>query len=659
VPSLLAYAAFLVGIVALTHSAYGRRLPSLRIDGAIAGFSLAALAARLWFSPVLAVSGRALQVVVGTAYPVCDLVLIVALVSGWAPQRYRPNLPTALLTVGMGWFVLGDIVRLNQGATHTYLPGTPLDATWLVGVFLLGLAASVDDRRDGTRGLAGSSRELALVPVAFGVLSLAVLAFSLHRRESAVSPSLAVVALGLVIARMGLSLREVATSAANFADARTDHLTGLLNRRAFLERLEVVLGEDTSDGVGVLLVDLDGFKEVNDALGHAAGDDLLRVAARRMQARVGDGGIFARLGGDAFACAYLAISEEALIEIARGLSEVLSEPCVLDGVSVRVGASVGVVATAPPGSKAADLLRGADVAMYEAKRAQLGVSVYRSDLDPHGRDRLALIDDLREAIDTGSFTLHYQPTLDMGTTRVCGLEALIRWEHPTHGLLLPDSFIPLAERIGLMPRLTRAVLDRAVRESDRLARAGYPLRMSVNISRHDLVDDNLAGFVRDVLSAHGLPADRLTLEITESSLGGDPDRAEHCVQELRALGVRVSIDDFGVGFSSMSQLLGLAIDEIKIDKSFVMALMSSPRAQAIVFSTVDLARALGVTLVAEGIESLEAFRALRRMGVEIGQGYYIARPLPPGELDAYLQRRSLDEWLPESHTAPARGPSVS
>ncbi len=279
--------------------------------------------------------------------------------------------------------------------------------------------------------------------------------------------------------------------------------------------------------------------------------------------------------------------------------------------------------------------------MYDAKRTHSVVSVYRPDSDPHSRERLGLIDALRGAIGARALILHYQPTLDLHCGTIRGLEALVRWPHPSLGLLYPDTFIPLAEQNGLMPQLTSAVLEIAVGDAARLDRAGHQLDMSVNISRYDLIDEDLASCVADVLARHGFPPDRLTLEVTESALGGDPQRAERCVRQLRNLGVRVSIDDFGVGYSSMSQLLALAIDELKIDKSFTLALTSDPRALAIVRSTIELARALSLTLVAEGIETEEVLRTLQGLGAEVGQGYLFARPLTSEQLDEYLAEPEL------------------
>ena len=637
---LVAYAALIVGVAVLTQTSFGRVHASVRLDSAISGLAIGAVAGILWFEPLLHAIGHPLEIAVNMAYPLCDLVLIVLLVAGLAPHRYRPNWPTVLLMTGVAWFVVGDVVTMNQVAANTYVPGTPLDVTWPIGIFLMGLAASVRERRRsrGARASVSSPAGLTAVPVVFGLVSLGVLADSLVRHDSSVVLAMAIVALGLVIVRMWMTLREVRHSFANFQDARTDYLTGLPNRRSFLEHLQSTFfsAQHLDANVGVLLVDLDGFKEVNDALGHSAGDELLSVVARRFEHRLGDRGIIARIGGDEYAFGCAVESKEQLVAIAREFSETLADPCVIDGTSVRVGASIGVVVSPPDDTGPGELLRCADVAMYEAKRTQSGVSVYRADTDPNSRDRLILLDELRDAIGARAFVLHYQPTLDMRTATIRGVEALVRWQHPTLGLLYPDRFIPLAERNGLMPQLTRAVLDQAVAEAARLDRTDQRLEMSVNISRHDLVDEGLAGYLDEVLARHGFSHDRLTLEVTESALGGDPERAERCVRELRARGLRISIDDFGVGYSSMSQLLGLAIDELKIDKSFILGLTSDPRAQAIVRSAIELARALDLTVVAEGIERAEILHSLQNFGADVGQGYAISYPLTSRQLDEYL-----------------------
>jgi diguanylate cyclase (GGDEF)-like protein len=405
--------AFIVGFAILTQSSFGRVHASVRLDGAIAGLAIAAVAGVIWFEPVLGVSGRPFQAAVDLTYPVCALVLIVLLVAGLAPHRYRPNWTTALLMTGVAWSVVGSVIFLNESAAGTYVAGTPLGETWIVGFFFIGLAASVRDRRRsaGPRTPVSLPAGIALVPVVFGVVSLGVLGASLYGRRSSVVVTLAIAALGLVICRMAITLREVRQSSANHQDARTDYLTGLPNRRAFLEHLESPLFsvQGAAGHAGVLLVDLDGFKEVNDALGHTAGDELLCVVAKRFEHRLGTRGVLARIGGDEYACACTVTGEEDLLAIARELSHSLSDPCVLDGMSVRVGASIGVVVS-PPGAKTnGELLRCADVAMYEAKRTQSEVAAYRTETDPNSRERLALIDALRDALGSGALILHFQP----------------------------------------------------------------------------------------------------------------------------------------------------------------------------------------------------------------------------------------------------------
>ena len=636
---VVAYVAAVIGIALLTQGRSGRVRVSVRLDGFITGLAIASAAALLWFEPLLRSSGHPFEVIVGMAYPVCDLLIIVLIVASFAPNRYRPNWTMALLLAGALWLVVGDVIYLKQLAAGTYVSGTFLDGTWLIGIWLVGLSASTRDRRrsGAPRSAVKSLPDTAFAPVASGFLAIGVIVASAVTSDSQVGFILGVTTLCLVIVRMWITLREERhLTASSEIDARTDALTGLPNRRMILEQIEADLGAVHFEAVGVILIDLDGFKEVNDALGHLAGDELLCVLGKRFETRLGDRGILARLGGDEFAVVIGGACEEDLVTIARGLLAVLSDPCVLDGVSVRVGASMGVTVSSAKGLHAVELLRRSDVAMYEAKRMQSGISVYVPVKDPNSREHLTLLSDLREAIDARTLTLHYQPTIDMRTGQVRGVEALARWHHPRLGLLYPDAFIPMAERAGLMPPFTRTILELAVAEAARLDHAGHNLFMSVNISRYDLVDEGLPNFIGNLLGLHGFPPNRLTLEITESALGGDPDRAAQCVNELRERGIRISIDDFGVGYSSMSQLLGLSIDELKVDKSFVIGLCSDLRAQAIVLSAIELARAFNLSLVAEGIEDAAVLKMLQNVGADIGQGYFIARPLTSEEFDDFL-----------------------
>jgi diguanylate cyclase (GGDEF)-like protein len=639
IPYLLSYVGFAIGITLMTQRSFGKRSTSIHLDGAIAGLAVASVAAMLWFDSVMQISGNTLQVIVGMSYPLGDIVLLVLLVAGLPPMRFRPNFSTLTLMVGVAWFLYGDVVYLNQAATNTYVPDTLLDGTWLIGIWFMAIAAwPAEDRRAITRiDEKVAPKGILMIPTLFGLLSLAVLARSLDRHTSHVSALLAIAALLLVIVRMVLTLREVSQGALNFRDARTDELTGLGNRRSFLEDSRMKLASlKGSQKVVVLLIDLNDFKEVNDSLGHPCGDDLLDIIGHRLQNALGHRGLIARIGGDEFATACVVTTIDEAVKIAEEITESLDDSVALDGVIVRVGASIGVAVSPDHGTTNHELLRSADVAMYKAKQSYATVCTYFAGDDPNSRDRLAMTDELRAAIDARQLTLHFQPTHDLYTMKVQGVEALARWRHPTRGLLHPDEFIPLAERVGLILPLTRAVLQQAIAEAGRLDREGHELRMSVNISRFDLIDEHLPTFVDGLLEQYQFPAHRLTLEVTESSVGGNVESAKRCIQRFRSSGIRISIDDFGVGYSSMSQLLELPIDELKVDKSFVLALGSDRRARAIVRSAVELARALNLTLVAEGIETPESLRMLQEIGADIGQGYFIARPLTSAQLDDFL-----------------------
>ena len=638
---LLADVAFVVGVALMTQASFGRGHLSIRLDGVVAGLATGAVAAMLFFQRLLNISAHPAQAVFTIAYPLCDLVLLVLIVAGLAPRRYRMTWSTGLLVFGVLWFVAGDIIYLNQVANHTYVAGRPLDGTWVIALWLMGIAAwGREDRRSlpRRRRLSVAPAGMALVPIVFGFLSLGLLAVSLSRPDERAASDMALGALGVVIVRMAMTLRELRRGAENFRDARTDQLTALQNRRAFLEDAEAKIETAREpDHVGVLLVDLDGFKEINDSLGHHCGDELLRIVATRFERKIANRGSVARLGGDEFASTCVVSSSQELVVVAQELAETLFDPISLDGVTVRVGASIGVSISPDHGTTHSDLLRSADVAMYEAKRSRSIVCVYHPDHDLNSRERLELIDELRTAINTRSLTLHFQPTLNLQTETVVGVEALVRWHHPRQGLLQPDSFVPLAERVGLIPQLTRAVLEMAIDEAARLDRYGHNLQMSVNISRHDLVDEELPAFIDELLEQHDVPHNRLTLEVTESCIGSDPERAKRSIDELRARGIRISIDDFGVGYSSMSQLLQLPIDELKIDKSFVLALEEDDRARAIISSTVELARALKLVVVAEGAEKTSNLNSLAYLGVDIAQGFFIARPLTGHELHRFLE----------------------
>ncbi|MCW2666533.1 MAG: diguanylate cyclase [Frankiales bacterium] len=456
----------------------------------------------------------------------------------------------------------------------------------------------------------------------------------------------------------GAELR--AELARNQHRAAHDPLTGLPNRTLLFDRVSQALahGLRVRERTGVLVLDLDGFKEVNDTLGHHQGDALLRAVAERLRGAMRDTDTLARLGGDEFAVLLSDVADDdetdGPVAAASRLVASLQAPFDLDGMSVAVGASIGVACAPQDGDTPERLLQCADVAMYAAKSAHTGVEQYRPELDTHSLQRLSLLGELRTALDHGQLALYFQPKADADSRLVVGFEALVRWHHPTRGLVAPDAFIGLAERAGLMGALTSYVLHGAVR-----AAAAWPgeHHVSVNVSVRNLQDDRFPLVVSQLLRSTEFPPQRLVLEITESSLMADPERALAVLRRLKRLGVKLSIDDYGSGYSSLAYLQQLPVDELKIDRAFVRDITDHPRNLAIVRSTVQLGKELGLTVVAEGVEGAGAWQALQDVECDVVQGYHLSRPLPedrvPAWLDEYLDAL-VARVIPSSRGAGAR-----
>ena len=443
--------------------------------------------------------------------------------------------------------------------------------------------------------------------------------------------------LGLPFGALLLSAREADRRQ---QEALRDALTGLPNRAMFRRRIaeELERGRHVGGDLAVLLLDLDRFKEINDALGHDQGDAVLCEVARRLPTLVRDGDLVARLGGDEFAVLITAPpSLDEVLGLAARIRARLDEPVVIGGLRVAAGASIGV--SWADGPDAETLVRRADVAMYAAKQRRCGVAVYDAAGDPHSPARLQLLAELREAIPNRQLVVHYQPKLTLKTNRVEGVEALVRWQHPERGLLAPGAFIELAERSDLMDALTVSVLRDALAQVRAWAADGLELTVAVNVSAQSLIDRSLPETVAEALAEFGVPAARLQLEITESSLMRDTARSAAVLHAMTALGVRISIDDFGTGYSSLAALQRLPVDEIKIDRSFVGDMVRTPSDAAIVRSTIDLADNLGLSVVAEGVETTAALEELRAFGCHEAQGYLISRPVPADELTAWLLAR--------------------
>jgi len=421
--------------------------------------------------------------------------------------------------------------------------------------------------------------------------------------------------------------------------AYEDGLTALPNRAMFNRQLEqaVRTARRAAHPLAVLLFDMDRFKAINDTLGHPTGDQVLREVGFRVRRVLRDSDLVARLGGDEFAVLLATGGEETVV--AEKIIKALEEPIVVDLQPMDVAASIGIARFPEHGDDGNALMRAADVAMYTAKRNQSGFAIYDPGHDERRQEHLTLLGELRRAVESDQLVLHYQPKLDLAAGRASSVEVLVRWRHPERGFVPPSDFIPFAEQTGYIGAITRWVLARAIEQGGRWHRAGIGLPICVNISARDLrQEDVLVQYVRDALRDNELPAGLLCLEITESGLMEDPRSAQSTLRRLRDLGISTSIDDYGTGYSSLAYIKQLAVNEIKIDRTFVSGMEADRRNAAIVRSTIELGHNLGLTVVAEGVETEHERDELKRFGCDVGQGYHFARPMPAEAFEVWLRR---------------------
>jgi diguanylate cyclase (GGDEF)-like protein len=444
--------------------------------------------------------------------------------------------------------------------------------------------------------------------------------------------------IGIMIAwfvsqRVARQARQLETQAMH------DPLTGLPNRSLLHDRLqhEIELSKREHVSFGLVLMDLDRFKEVNDTLGHDVGDEVLREVGRRLKETIRAEDTVARLGGDEYVLLIHNLEPEGAALIADKIFASLDKPFHWQNQSIDLGASLGLSFYPSQCDDASGLLRCADIAMYVAKRSGQGYALYSPDQEHTSRDDLSLKSELREAIQSDQLSLYYQPQIDHYSQRVVGLEALVRWNHPLRGLLAPDQFIPLAEDAGLIAPLTHWVLKTALTQLVALQKKGYDLTMAVNLSARNLHDMELPTSILALLAECRVAPQSLILEITESAVMANPSDGLIILTELDRMGVTLAIDDFGTGYSSLAYLKRLPVDELKIDKSFVTDMEGNDNDAVIVRSTIDLAHNLGLKVTAEGVETQGAWDILEILGCDCSQGYFMGRPMPVEKLEAWLQ----------------------
>jgi len=436
------------------------------------------------------------------------------------------------------------------------------------------------------------------------------------------------------------SRRLRATALENARLALLDSLTGLPNRRLLADQMQRAIDQVADGGarVGLILLDIDRFKDINDTLGHDHGDELLQQVAERLRHALRDDDVVARLGGDEFAILLPDVRTVANAErLARRVRGLFSRPFELSDIALHVETSIGVACLPDHAADASALMRTADIAMYAAKHHRAGVSVYSPDADDSSPARLVLLGELHQALEArtdpdevSQLEMHYQPKIELASQRTVGLEALIRWRHPTRGLLAPGVFVPLAEQSGLIHRVTAFALEETVRQLARWSADHTAVPVAVNLSAHDVANPMVVDLIEALLAEHGVEPSLLAVEITETALVADPSRVVPVLERLGALGVSVAIDDFGTGTTSISQLRDLPVDELKIDRLFVADLAEGGRAgsEVVVQAMVDLAHSFGLRVVAEGVEDEETARTLAGLGVDRAQGFLWARPAP-------------------------------
>jgi diguanylate cyclase (GGDEF)-like protein len=638
---------------------FGRALHRINqpnwLDGIVAGGGASAVCAAFAFHSIHHFTGGTMTATaVNLAFPIGDFLLLLFVFGGTAMLASHGSRQWFLLATGFTVIVIGDTFNLVQTAGQNSALATDVNAlAWPLAILLLSLSVWVPARftnpmkRPRLHGfiLMGISSTSSLAVLVRGTLS----------QTSRIAIGLAVGTILVLVLRLTISARRLRLiTEERHLQANTDELTGLGNRRRLAELLDLFFLEQKENlrnprRMAFLFVDLNHFKEINDSYGHPAGDELLRQLGPRIGAALDGVGIAARMGGDEFAIILMDADASLAEETSKHLIDEISKPFVLNKINVRVGASVGIALVPSDANNALDVMWCADVAMYRAKLGNAPFVFYEQQFDGD-EDQMSLIDSLREAVTDGKLLLHYQPQLDLRTGEIVAVEALIRWPHANLGLIPPMKFLPLAEKAGLMWTLTTWVMREAIAQCARWHNDGKKIAVSINVATTELLQFGFSDLVEELLRTFELPPEYLVVEITETTIVSDFGRSQEVISELREIGVLVSIDDFGAGFTSLTYLQNLEVGELKLDRTFISSLASSEndRNLEIVRATINLGHEMGLRVVAEGIEDVGTLEILSRLGCDLAQGYFISRPAPPEKMAFYADANRATEALSSS-----------
>lgn len=629
-----AYAALIIFLLHRIH----RPPLSVWLDALIVALGAGAFIALALPSIYANITGEPTAIFMSAANPLSDLLLLCLLLGILGVLSWRADRMWWLLLLGFFMLWITDSAWLLSVADDSYSIGALIDIGWPAGFLLIAFAAW---QRRASSVISDMSLAAAAVPIFVTICSFALLVTATQQPMPTLAVALASAALVVGGCRSAQALRLASVYAEIRRQAYTDDLTGIENRRLLNLRLAEAMTRESTQDFALLILDVDDFKRVNDSLGHPAGDDVLQWIAARLSAGLRSGDNVARLGGDEFSLLLgPGTTLQAAMAVAQRISAAFLTPIRIGGMNLKIDLSIGVAAWPEHGRTREELMQAADKAMYRAKSNRTRIEMFDPALDLVDRGRLQLLQDLRVAITNNEIICHYQPKLDLATGKVFEVEALARWCHPALGLLPPASFIELAEKAGLIGELTDRVIEVSLAQVASWRTAQLQLAVAVNLSTTNLLDLGLAKRVSNLLARYDVPASRLVFEITETVFVADLDRVREVVSTLSALGVTFSIDDYGMGYSSLAQLQHLAAQELKLDRSFVTDLHNRPDLLSIVHSTVAMAHELGMRVVTEGVETQADLDEVVALGCDSAQGYYICRPGLPEVIEKWVRDTS-------------------